>query len=97
MYVTPNGPRLCWEGGSHSLVDEPGHSLGSDLHGFGRLPPGTKSILSAGFCGLSADEVLPDLGTFDFAELQILSVGSKNRAAIVELLRLIERLEEIHT
>ena len=44
-----------------------------------------------------SDKVLHDLGTFNFAELQILSVGSKNRAAVVELLRLIERLDNIHT
>ena len=44
-----------------------------------------------------ADEVLSDLGTFDFFASQIFSVGRRHSSAVTDLLHLITRLEELHT
>ena len=46
---------------------------------------------------LSTDEVLSNLGTFTFVALHLFYVGGRNFQAISELLRLIERLEELQT
>ena len=45
----------------------------------------------------SADEALCDLGTFAFAASHLFSVGSRHSSAIAKLLRLIKRLEDLHT
>ena len=46
---------------------------------------------------LSADEALRDLGTFAFVTSHLFSVGGRHLSAVSELLRLIEKLEELHT
>ena len=43
------------------------------------------------------DKVLCDVGTFSFIASHLLSTYRRNVAVVVELLRLIERLEELHT
>ena len=43
------------------------------------------------------DEALCDLGTFAFVSLHLFSAGQRHAAAVFELLRLIERLEDLHT
>ena len=45
----------------------------------------------------SAEEALCDLGTFAFVASHLFSAGGRNSTAVAELLRLIERLEELHT
>ena len=45
----------------------------------------------------STDEALHNLGTLPFAALQLFSVGGRHSSAVAKLLRLIERLEELHT
>ena len=45
----------------------------------------------------SADEALQDLGTFAFIALHLLSAGGRNLSDVVELLRLIERPQELNT
>ena len=45
----------------------------------------------------SVAEALRDLGTFAFVTLHLFSAGRRHLSAVVELLRLIERLEELHT
>ena len=45
----------------------------------------------------STDEALRDLGTFAFVTLHLFSAGERHSSAVDELLRLIERLEELHT
>ena len=45
----------------------------------------------------SADEALRNLGTFAFVASQLFSTGGRHSSAVAELLRLIERLEELHT
>ena len=45
----------------------------------------------------SAEEALRDLGTFDFVALHLFSMRRRHSSAVVELLRLIDRLEELHT
>ena len=44
----------------------------------------------------SADEALRDLGMFAFINIYLFSAGKCHSYAISELLRLIERLEELH-
>ena len=56
--------------------------------------------MAAKFCLaviLSADKALRDLDTFDFVALQLFSAGGHHSFDVAELLRLIERLEELHT
>ena len=48
-------------------------------------------------CILSVDKGLSDMGTFDFAASHIFSVTGRHALAVAELLRLIKRLEELHT
>ena len=45
----------------------------------------------------SADKALHDLGTFAFVALHLFSAGRRHLSAVVELLRLIEKLEDLHT
>ena len=45
----------------------------------------------------SADEALRDLGTFAFVTLHLFYAGGRHLSAVAELLRLIDRLEELHT
>ena len=45
----------------------------------------------------SAEEAFRDLGTFAFVASHLFSAGGQHSSAIAELLRLIERLEELHT
>ena len=45
---------------------------------------------------LSADKALRDLGTFAFVASHLFSAGGLHSSAVVELLCLIERLEELH-
>ena len=45
----------------------------------------------------SADEALCDLGTFAFVVLHLFSAGGCHSSTVAELVRLIERLEELHT
>ena len=45
----------------------------------------------------SADEALRDLGTFTFVASYLFSAGGRHSSAVADLLRLIERLEELHT
>ena len=45
----------------------------------------------------SAEEALRDLGTFAFIASHLFSTGRQHSSAVAELLRLIERLEELHT
>ena len=45
----------------------------------------------------SADEALRDLGTFAFVASHLFSAGRRHLSAVNKLLRLIERLEELHT
>ena len=45
---------------------------------------------------LSTDKALCDLGTFDLVVLHLFCEGGRYAAAAVEILRLIERLEELH-
>ena len=45
----------------------------------------------------SADKALHYLGTFAFVVLRLFFTGRRHFSAVVELLRLVERLEEIHT
>ena len=45
----------------------------------------------------SADEALRDLGTFAFVASHLFSAGGHHLSAVAEILRLIERLEELHT
>ena len=42
-------------------------------------------------------KALRDLGTFAFVALHLFSAGGRHSSAVAKLLRLIERLEEIHT
>ena len=44
----------------------------------------------------SAEEALRDLGTFAIVASHLFSVGERHSSAVAELLRLIERLEELH-
>ena len=44
----------------------------------------------------SADEALCDLGMFVFVALHVLSAGGRHLPAVVELLCLVERMEELH-
>ena len=44
-----------------------------------------------------ADNALRDLGTFAFVALHLFSAGRHHWYIVAELLRLIERLEELHT
>ena len=46
---------------------------------------------------LSADKALRNLGTFAFVASHLFSVGRCHSSAFAELIRLIERLEELHT
>ena len=46
---------------------------------------------------LPVDEALRDLGTFAFVASHLFSAGRRHSSAVAKLLRLIERLEEIHT
>ena len=45
----------------------------------------------------SADETLCNLGTFAFVALNLLYVGGRHLSSVANILRLIERLEDIHT
>ena len=45
----------------------------------------------------SAYEALRELGIIDFVTSHLLFAGGRHSSAVAELLRLIERLEEIHT
>ena len=45
----------------------------------------------------SVDKALCDLGTFVFAALYLFSAGRRHLSAVSELLRLIERQEDLHT
>ena len=45
----------------------------------------------------SAEEALRDLGTFAFVASHLFSVGGRHSSAVAELLRIIKRLEELHT
>ena len=45
----------------------------------------------------SADEALCNLGMFTFVALYFLSTGGRHLSAVAEILRLIERLEELQT
>ena len=45
----------------------------------------------------SAEEALRNLGTFAFVASHLFSTGGRHSSAVAELLRLIERLEELHT
>ena len=42
-----------------------------------------------------ADETLRNLGTLAFVDLHLLSTGGSHLSGVAELLRLVERLEEI--
>ena len=44
----------------------------------------------------SADEVLWELDMFTFIDSHLFSVGGRHSPAVAELLRPIERLEELH-
>ena len=44
-----------------------------------------------------AEEALRDLGTFSLVSLHLFSAGGWHLYAVPELLRIIERLEELHT
>ena len=46
---------------------------------------------------LFAYEALHDLGTFAFVVSQLFSVGGRHSSAVADILRLVERLEELHT
>ena len=46
---------------------------------------------------LSGDEALRDLGIFDFVALHLFYAGGRHTEVVAELLRLIERTEELHT
>ena len=46
---------------------------------------------------LSADEALRELGIFAFVALHLFSTGGRYSSAVAEILRIITRLEEIHT
>ena len=43
------------------------------------------------------DEALRDLGIFDFVALHLFYAGGRHTEVVAELLRLIERTEELHT
>ena len=45
----------------------------------------------------SADKALRDLGTFAFVALHLFLVGGRHLSAVAELLRLITRMEKLHT
>ena len=45
---------------------------------------------------LSMDKALRNLGKFAFVALHLFSAGMRHLSAVSELLRLIERLQEIH-
>ena len=44
-----------------------------------------------------ADEALHNLGTFDFVASHLFYAGGRHLSVVTKLLRLIERLEELHT
>ena len=46
---------------------------------------------------LSADESPYNIGTFAFVALHLFSAVGRHSSAVAELLRLIERLEDLHT
>ena len=46
---------------------------------------------------LSIDEAVRNLGTFTFVALYLFYAGGQHSLAATDLLRLIERLEELHT
>ena len=48
-------------------------------------------------CILSADEALRDVGPFSFVALHLFSAAGRHASAVAEILRLIERMEELHT
>ena len=48
-------------------------------------------------CILSMDEALCDLGTFSFFASHLLSAAGQHASAVAEILRLLKRLEELHT
>ena len=55
---------------------------------------------SAGVCLaiiLSVKEALNNLGTFAFVASHFFSAGRRHSSAVAELLRLIERMEKLHT
>ena len=45
----------------------------------------------------SVDEAFHDLGTLTFVASHLFSAGGRHSSAVANLLRLIERLEELHT
>ena len=45
----------------------------------------------------SMDKALRNLGTFAVVALHLFSVGGRHSSAITELLRLIDRMEDLHT
>ena len=45
----------------------------------------------------SVDEAFHDLGTLTFVASHLFSAGGRHSSAVADLLRLIERLEELHT
>ena len=45
----------------------------------------------------SVDEAFHNLGMFSFVELYLFSAGRRHSSDITDLLRLIERLKELHT
>ena len=48
-------------------------------------------------CILYVDEALRDLGTFDFVASHLFSAAGRHASAVAELLRLIKRLDDLHT
>ena len=45
----------------------------------------------------SVDKTIHGLGTFYFVDLHLLSLGGRHSSAVADILRLIERIEELHT
>ena len=79
------------EGADASLLEKP---VAGRLASADSLRTAARVCLA---CILSADKAQSDLGTFAFFTSHLLSTAGRNTSAVAEILRLIERLEEIHT
>ena len=103
-------PRLLWGGGFTPWLTRQG-KVEADTHGekdaplleqhlYGRLAL-LDSLRMATRVRLSiipsVEEALWDLGLFTFVASQLFSVGGRNSPGVAELLRLIKRLNKLHT
>ena len=80
----------CWGADASLLVQQ----LDSYLASADSLRTAVRVRLAA---ILSADELLNNLGTFEFVALHLFSVRGSHLSAIADILRLVNSLEELHT